>query len=101
MIHEKNSTRWKLGDYVIHDADAKNERMLMIVTGCTKEGTYITRYANKDVCPDRYENPLKVLHDPLRFGIETPNAEVWGRRSAASSGPTRPPGSTAETGDKT
>ena len=27
----------------------------------------------------------------------TPNAELWGRRSAASSGPTRAPGSTAET----
>jgi hypothetical protein len=72
MIHEANSTRWKLGDHVIHDADAKTERMLMIVTGCTKDGAYITRYADKSVCAERYENPLNVLHDPARFGIETP-----------------------------
>lgn len=78
MIYEANSTRWKLGDYVIHDADAKNERMLMVVTGCTNEGTYITRYANKDVCQKRYQNPLRALHDPRRFGIEVPNAQVTG-----------------------
>ena len=29
MIYEANTTRWKRGDVVIHDADAKSERMLM------------------------------------------------------------------------
>lgn len=82
MIHEANSTRWKLGDYVIHDADAKNEHMLMVVTGCTKEGSYITRYANKEVCSERYENPLRALHDPRRFGIEVPNAKLTGQGGA-------------------
>jgi hypothetical protein len=57
---------------VIHDADAKNARMLMVVTGRTKDGAYITRYVDQAVCADRYENRLMVLHDPRRFGIDIP-----------------------------
>jgi hypothetical protein len=70
MIHEPNQTKWKLGDLVIHDADAKTERMLMQITGGTVKGTYFTRYLDRTVDASRYENGLEVLHDPKRFGIE-------------------------------
>ena len=69
MIHEANTRKWKLGDVVIHDADAKKREMLMRVTGTTREGLIITRYVDRTVCADRYENKTEVLHDPSRFGL--------------------------------
>ncbi len=47
MNREANSMRWKLGDYAIHDTDAKNGRMLAVVTGCANDGMCIMRYADK------------------------------------------------------
>jgi len=78
MIYEPNTTKWKTGDIVIHDADAKTARMLMRITGGTARGTYFTRYLDKSVDAARYENSLEVLHDPARFGIERPNCNVTG-----------------------
>ena len=71
MIYEANTTRWKIGDIVIHDADAKTDRMLMRVVGETDDGRLITRYLDRSVCRDKYENRPEVLHDPARFGITT------------------------------
>lgn len=76
MIHEANKTRWKIGSIVVHDVDAKTERMLMRVTGTTATGLYITRYIDQRVSKERYENELRYLHEPARFGIEVTNREI-------------------------
>lgn len=69
MNYPENTTRWKPGDLVIHDADAKESRMLMRVTGYSKtNGLCITRYLD----PERrkiYENDIKYLLDPAPFGL--------------------------------
>jgi hypothetical protein len=44
-IHPANTVNWEVGDHVIHDADAKQANMLMIVTGRSRVGVYRTRYA--------------------------------------------------------
>lgn len=79
MIYPENTTRWKIDDIVIHDADAKEAHMLMKVIG------FATVYGQPDVVLVRtrylrssgrrskdnvYENELKYLHDPARFGIK-------------------------------
>ena len=73
MIYEANTIKWKCGDLVIHDADAKNSSMLMRVIGYGKEGLCHTRYAgprrsNLDT-REIWKNELKYLHDPARLGI--------------------------------
>lgn len=77
MNYEPNTERWKVGDLVIHDADAKTPDMLMIVVGYTKEGQCRTRYHQP---PERmskaskrkvWSNDLKYLHDPARFAINS------------------------------
>ena len=45
LIHVPNATQWRVGDFVIHDSDAKRADMLMVVIGCSHEGIYRTRYA--------------------------------------------------------
>jgi hypothetical protein len=78
MNYEPNTTKWKPGDIVIHDADAKQEEMLMEVVGYTNEtNRLLTRYTKaNDMNGDKarrrpmiWENPLTHLHDPARFGI--------------------------------
>jgi hypothetical protein len=80
MNHEPNTTKWKPGDIVIHDADAKSENMLMVVVGSTHtpgSERILTRYVkpnnmNGDKArrrPQTWENPFTHLHDPARFGI--------------------------------
>jgi len=73
MIHEPNTKKWRLGDVVIHDADAKKHGMLMRVTGTTKDGSYITRYLDRSVSPERCVNRMEALHDPARFAIAVPS----------------------------
>lgn len=73
-LHEPNTTAWKAGDLVIHDADAKRPDMLMIVLGCSRTGVYRTRYAFPAKQPKSWRkkvwrNTLDALHDPRRFGI--------------------------------
>ncbi len=70
MIYEANTTRWEIGDIVIHDADAKTDRMLMRVVGETDDGRLITRYLDRSVCRDKYENRPDVLHDPYSSGYQ-------------------------------
>lgn len=79
MNHEPNTTRWQIGDIVIHDADAKRREMLMRVIGYDpKTGLCKTRYVYpgsfRPHFPRKkvYRNEISVLHDPARFGIEVP-----------------------------
>lgn len=77
MNYEANTMRWKVGDLVIHDADAKRTEMLMVVLGYAKDGRCRTRYATGNALngderrrkPAIWENPISHLHDPARFGI--------------------------------
>lgn len=69
MNYEPNTERWKVGDVVIHDADAKRHDMLMIVVGVSNDGWYKTVYMSKLKPRKTYHNELKYLHDPKRFGL--------------------------------
>jgi hypothetical protein len=80
-IHPPNAIRWKVGDYVIHDDDAKRADMLMVVIGRTRVGVYRTRYAFPDGLPRSWRrkvwrNSLESLHDPRRFGIAAPESAI-------------------------
>ncbi len=74
MNYEPNTVKWKPGDIVLHDADAKCREMLMYVMGYTKDGLCRTRYVDSDRIFGGgwrvWENPIEYLHDPIRFGIE-------------------------------
>ena len=70
MNYEPNNVSWNLGDVVIHDADAKQPAMLMIVVGVRSDGYVHTRYAYGHVDEQVYCNHREMLHDPARFGIE-------------------------------
>jgi hypothetical protein len=81
LIHTPNTRHWSVGDFVVHDADAKRVDMLMVVTGCGRDGLYRTRYAFPDQQPHSWRrrvwrNALAALHDPGRFGIEVPQRVV-------------------------
>ena len=77
LIYAPNTTRWRAGDFVIHDADAKRIDMLMVVISCSRDGIYRTRYAFTNEQPRSWRrkvwrNTLEPLHDPSRFGIVAP-----------------------------
>lgn len=77
MIYTPNTTTWRRGDLVIHDADAKRADMLMRVTGYDRAtGLVRTRYvrASGVNAPLRgvWRNELRYLHDPRQFGITLP-----------------------------
>ena len=70
-VHKPNQTNWALGDVVIHDADAKQPAMLMVVIGVRKHDDHVyTRYVHGHVEKQVYCNHRELLHDPARFGIE-------------------------------
>ena len=77
MNYEANTIKWKPGDFVLHDADAKKPEMLMRVLRVYDDGRVITMYAtpNQMNGDDRrrprpsWQNSLTHLHDPARFGI--------------------------------
>jgi len=73
MNYAANTTRWKPGDLVIHDCDAKSSEMLMRVVGYDKSsGECITVYdrdRHSHSRSKRWHNDIKFLHDPERFGI--------------------------------
>lgn len=81
MNYTPNQEEWKIGDLVIHDADAKKEYMLMKIVGIieTKSGkTYKTeylledkKYRNKLGFSKIWCNPKECLHNPKRFDIDT------------------------------
>jgi hypothetical protein len=93
VIHEANTTQWKVGDIVVHDMDSKDHKMLMVVLNVDDQAMakskyinvreivptcLIRKYGKLERIPDRilkeyeevYENDKKYLHDPARFGIE-------------------------------
>ena len=77
MIYEANTVRWKVGDLVLHDADAKKREMLMRVVGYS-ERTKIcfTQYVKDGTGKGKrvWVNDVKYLHDPRRFAISLPDA---------------------------
>ncbi len=84
MNYEPNTTHWKIGDIVIHDADHKDLSMLMIVVGYTRDGLCKTQYypALKTKPTKKiYINEIRYLHDPRRFHIPVPTIIENGVRS--------------------
>lgn len=73
MIYEPNTVIWRKGDIVLHDADAKEPHMFMVVIGKTRDGLYKTQYVDKSHRRKIWKNELKYLHDVRRFGME-PNS---------------------------
>lgn len=70
MRYEPNTTQWKRGDIVIHDADRKHPDMLMSVVGYTRDGLVKTVYISLKHRRTIWRNEPCYLHDPARFGIE-------------------------------
>ena len=91
-LHESNATAWRVGDRVIHDADAKLADMLMVVVGARRDGIYRARYAFPMEQPRSWHravprNSLEPLHDPRRFEIDTAALKV--ATPATASAPSR------------
>jgi hypothetical protein len=103
MNYEPNNKKWKVGDYVIHDMDAKEPYMLMKVIKIQENGLYITKYAfprmharkiysswfystkNKEELLNKlsnkayagnYKNDIKYLLDPKKFSIKIPERDI-------------------------
>lgn len=74
MNDTPNTTHWKAGDLVIHDADAKTDHMLMRVIGYTSDGLCKTQYVEETKRRTVFTNELKYLHDPHR-----PDIRKWWR----------------------
>jgi len=101
-LYPENGVCWKVGDVVIHDVDAKEQKMLMeivkikttksgtlyytkylfpekIVSNCLyrKYGTYnkIPRVHRKEL-EQLWKNDKKYLHDPDKFDIEIPKEAI-------------------------
>lgn len=77
MNYPPNTTHWRPGDIVLHDADEKSPRMVMRVVGYRKDGTAMCRY----ICPSQgrnlrtiLDNDIRYLHDTTQFGIR----REWG-----------------------
>jgi hypothetical protein len=76
LNYEANTKRWKTGDIVIHDADSKEPKMLMVVLGYSRDGQVRTKYVSKARKQRVMKNYLDCLHEPERFGIQS----AWGKR---------------------
>ena len=74
MNYEPNTTQWNKGAIVVHDADYKQPRGLMRVTGYTRNGLAKCKYVSKKKPRKVYENQVMYLLDPELFGL---NPE-WG-----------------------
>ena len=81
LNYEPNTVKWSPGSLVIHDKDAKKERLLLEVgtTAKVADGHIVrVKYISipEDELPPEvrgwFRNPLCVLHDPKRFNIEVP-----------------------------
>jgi hypothetical protein len=91
LNYEPNAIKWRPGDRVLHDADAKNAGMLMRVLARNRNGMVRTEYLDP-VLQKRWGkgrrstliNPLEALHDPERFGVFEDRAHAaWHREKAA------------------
>lgn len=73
MNYTPNTRRWQVGDIVIHDADAKNAKMLMRVIGYDAvTGECITAYLYPKYILGMDKpctNDIRYLHDPAKFGL--------------------------------
>lgn len=94
MNYEPNTIDWQIGDLVLHDADAKEPRMLMVVVGETDiPHQYMTIYVGQDDkqrreimratarinAPDAaiiWYNDKKYLHAPWVF-IDKERMRNW------------------------
>jgi len=76
LNYEPNPIRWEPGTLVLHDADAKEYRMLLEVTAITGPHTCRVRYVNipprelSKECRGEFLSRICNLHDPARWGIE-------------------------------
>lgn len=86
MNYAPNTTIWKPGAVVIHDCDSKSPKMLMRVVRWMPDGLVRTEYihrdhpAMRDRSPNRpryYDNDVKYLLDPARFGLSEGD-DPWG-----------------------
>ena len=76
MNYEENNIDWKIGDIVIHDADAKRENCLakIVEKKETKQGMrYRMLYLDKKKNYQQWWNNKECLHDPKRFNINPKN----------------------------
>lgn len=71
MNYEPNTIQWGRGSIVIHDADAKEPKMLMKIIGFTRDGLAKCQYVDKRKKRTIYPNRLAVLHDPEQFGLNS------------------------------
>jgi len=71
MNYKPNKIDWRIGDIVIHDANAKEGIMLMKVIIVEPIGI-TTQYIDKEKYGDQYYlNNKKYLHDPKGFKFKT------------------------------
>ena len=71
MNDSPNTTDWKVGDLVIHDADEKSSKYLMRITQIDrKDGLIGTVYHDRKGIHPLYLNKMEFLHDPARFNIK-------------------------------
>lgn len=77
MNNEPNKIPWEKGSIVVHDADLKQPRGLMRITGYTSNGLAKCRYISKKMPKKIHENLQMYLLDPAQFGL---NAR-WGELS--------------------
>lgn len=79
MNYTPNTQRWQVGDIVIHDADAKNVKMLMRVTGYdARTGECLTEYLHPKYILGmdmQCSNDIRYLHDPAKFGVSVPGGK--------------------------
>ena len=85
LVHAPNATPRHVGDFVIHDSDARLADMLMIVIGCSRHGIFRTRYALPKEQPratrrKAWRNTVESLRDPARFDISILLLTICGRR---------------------
>lgn len=86
MNYDPNTIQWRPGDVVIHDADAKEPRMLMRVIGYDSTGECKTEYILSERNRNRvFYNPVAYLHSPSRFGLIVPDTSESAVRFAQGS----------------
>jgi len=83
-VHRANRKKWKVGDLVIHDRDAKEQRMLRVVVAVLGGGWVRTVFHDRSELPANWRgrvflDRMEELHDPRRFHISKPKRK---RRAA-------------------
>lgn len=76
-LYPANTVRWRKGEIVIHDSDAKEPKMLMVVIGYSRDGLCKTQYVSREHKRTVWKNEIAFLHEPSQFGINPD----WGHQS--------------------